>query len=170
MGSVGTPRRDQAADDSAAEPSVGVATRLGRLGWVRIAVSLALLAAVLWPLVAQKDSFPFSNYPMFSFPRDRDSTVNVAIGFGADGQPVTLSPESIAGSDQVIHAARAVGDAVRSDAAPALCEEIARRVAAGSTPAASIEIVTETFDVVDWFDGDTEPDQRVVHARCEVRR
>ena len=31
----------------------------------------------------------------------------------------------------------------------------------------AVEIVTETYDVIAYFDGDREPLARTVHARCE---
>lgn len=151
---------------------VGPWGALRSLGPARIVVSVALMAALLWPMLRTPpvDSFPLSNYPMFSAPRGLTSTVSVAVGIDAEGTSVTLSPESIAGSDQVIHAARAVIAAIRADSANALCREVAGRVAGSSSPAVGIEIVTEEFDSIAWFEGDRVPESRQVHAECPVPR
>ena len=55
-----------------------------------------------------------------------------------------------------------MGKAIRADETDELCAEIAGRVDAGRT----LEVVTETYDTIAWFDGDETPTDRVVHATC----
>lgn len=110
-----------------------------------------------------RDSFPLSTYPMFSLARPAETTVSTAVGFGSDGERMTLSPRTISGTREVIQAAGTVAQAISSGTADELCREI---LAGAPSTVATIEIVTERYDVVAYFDGATEPLERAVHARC----
>jgi hypothetical protein len=132
------------------------------------AISGIAVAAVALPGFSDKDSFPLSNYPMFSYDRGRVNALDTAVGITAAGEQERLTPEVIAGGYEVIHAARTVSKAIRSGDAPALCAEIAAR--SGDDDIVRIEVVTETYDTIRWFDGDETPVDRVVHASCEVSR
>lgn len=141
--------------------------------------ALALVVAVAWPMWRSPwiDSFPLSNYPMFSQPRSAESTVDLAVGVDAEGRQVRLDPAAIGGSDQIIQAARALGDSVRSGTTDALCGEIASRVSGRWPEVVSIQIATETHDVVGWFGADADPQtgqpkpvRRQVHTTCPVDR
>ncbi|MBT8216651.1 MAG: hypothetical protein KJO17_07380 [Acidimicrobiia bacterium] len=111
-----------------------------------------------------RDSFPLSTYPMFSLARPAETTVSTAVGFRADGERLTLSPRTISGTREVIQAAGTVAQAISSGTADALCREI---LTGAPATVAAIEIVTERYDVVAYFDGATAPLERTVHARCE---
>jgi hypothetical protein len=148
-------------------------------GW---AVTLGSAALVVSPALARepKDSFPLSNYPMFSHGR-KDATVTVdhAVALGADGseQPV---PPRLVGSDEVLQARATIGRAARRGAgeARALCSAIAGRVrAAGALEGAErIEIRTTKLDAVAWFvaAGEDAPPPAPLsvkrHATCPVER
>jgi hypothetical protein len=134
-------------------------------GWVAVIVVVVVIGFV--PVMLDRDSYPLSTYPMFSTRRTAVSTVNtaVAVGDGVD----RLSPELIAATDEVIQAAATVSDAIARGETDALCEDIAARVATGGpTGATAIEVVSERFDAVAWYDGNRQPLGRVVHARCPV--
>lgn len=130
-----------------------------------------LLSAVLVLLVAAPvlrsptdDSFPLSTYPMFSLARPAETTVSSAVGFDGADTRLTLSPRVVGGTGEVIQAAGTVIQAINAGTSSALCREVLSKA---PEEVVAIEIVTETYDVVAYFDGDEEPAQRTVHARCE---
>ena len=117
------------------------------------------------PLALDRDSYPLSTYPMFSSRRTSAETVDTAVLVLGDGTVERLTPDEIAGTDEVIIAAVTVSESIRDDTVADLCAEIAERVGP-SDGAATIEVVTETFDAIAWYDGDRVPLDRVVHASC----
>lgn len=129
-------------------------------------VALVAVVAVAVPGFTDDDSFPLSNYPMFSRDRGAVARFDTAIGFDAEGGRHWLTPELIGGSYEVIHAAQTVTKAVDAGDAASLCREIAARASGRSF--VQIEVVTETYDTVAWFEGSEVPLRRQVHARCEV--
>jgi hypothetical protein len=130
------------------------------------AVSAGAVLAVAAPGVSDRDSFPLSNYPMFSYDRGRVTALDTAVGVTADGTQERLSPEVIAGGYEVVHASQTVSKAIRAGDAAGLCGEVAARAAGDGL--VRIEVVTETYDTIRWFDGDETPLRRVVHASCET--
>ena len=137
-----------------------------------IVAGVAVLA-VLSPLGRtrrQDDSFPLSNYPMFTH-NPRDTTgIERAVGITAGGAEVRLSPELSGGTVEVIHAAQTLTNAVRRGEADELCAEIAGRVAESDlTGVVEVVVTTDRFEIVDGLrSDDPQPVERVVHARCEV--
>lgn len=111
------------------------------------------------------DSFPLSTYPMFSLARPAETTVSSAVGYDQSDNRLTLSPRVVGGTGEVIQAAGTVIQAINAGTSDALCREV---LAKASEDVVTIEIVTETYDVVAYFDGDEDPVQRTVHARCEL--
>ena len=130
----------------------------------RCVVSLAVVIAVAFPVLGSpfRDSFPLSTYPMFSVARPQQATVNSAVGFDGAGAELTLRPLDIGGTREVIQAAATISRPISRGETDELCEEVLSKV----EEAAVIEIVTETYDVVAYFDDDQDPLQRIVHARC----
>jgi hypothetical protein len=128
-------------------------------------VAVAVVAVAL-PGVTDHDSFPLSNYPMFSNDRGRVNAFDTAVGVTGDGEVRRLSPEEIAGGYEVIHAAYTVSKAIRASDADGLCVEIAERVR--DDDVTRVEVVTETHDTITWFEGDETPMARIVHADCAV--
>jgi hypothetical protein len=55
-----------------------------------------------------------------------------------------------------------VSDAIANGTADVLCREIAERV----DRAGEVEVVTEQYDSVRWYQGDKTPLNRTVHATC----
>lgn len=133
-------------------------------------VSVAAILVVLLPAWLERDSYPLSTYPMFSYRRDRVAVIDTAVGFETDGRRVRLTPTIIAGGSEVIHAAVAVSTAIEQGDADALCHEIAARATARRPALVRIQIVSETHDVVTYFAGDPTPRSSVVHATCEMPR
>lgn len=140
-----------------------VARRLVAYGTAIVAV-----VAVALPGFTDRDSFPLSNYPMFSNDRGRVASFDTAVGVRPDGATVRLSPRLIGGGYEVIHAAQTVSKAIRAGDAAGLCAEIAVRATGDGY--ATIEVVTERYDTVAWFEGNETPTDRRVHAACEVPR
>jgi hypothetical protein len=130
--------------------------------------AIALVALVAAPLAVGTayDSFPLSTYPMFAGDRARVASVATVVGVGPDGVE-RLSSQEIGGTDEPMLAAETVARAVARGQADALCAEVARRVRAGHG-ADRLEVVTERYDTLAWFDGGHEPLERTVHASCEA--
>jgi hypothetical protein len=130
-----------------------------------------LVVAVAWPGVAaffghDSDGFPVSTYPMFSRDPGRVVEVPTVIAVEADGTSRRLSPEQIAGTDQVIQAAVTVRQAV--DAGPAatatLCDDVAAELDTGVT----VAVVVEQHDAYAWSAGRRRPLARRQLAECEA--
>lgn len=141
------------------------------------AIGLTLLALTLSPLARPPgyDSFPFSSYPMFAHGRkDASTRSHRAIGLRQDGVQVALPPRMV-GSDEVLQADATLRQAIRrgSKAVARLCRQIAQRVAADPSfvEVARVEVVTENYDAIAYFAGDTAPSGPIRrHGRCRVRR
>lgn len=130
----------------------------------------ALLFAVLLPLVRSgDDDFPISTYPMFSGTRERETTITHAIGVDADGSRAVLPPRVVA-NDEVVQAFETLRKAARdgSAASAELCLHVANRV--DYSRVVSVEIVSDRYDAVAYFQGDKAPRSSALHARCGVPR
>ncbi len=136
-------------------------------------LAVVLIVVGVVPLALDRDSFPLSTYPMFSSRRTTAEPVDTAVGITADGSVARLSPTMIAGTDEIIIATVTVGKALADGTAAELCSDIAGRISgsnltSGEGRIVAVEVVTERFDAVQWYDGDRTPLQRTVHARCET--
>jgi hypothetical protein len=129
------------------------------MAWACVAAVVVVVGLV--PLALDRDSYPLSTYPMFSNRRSTAESVDTAVLI-RDGKLRRLSPSLIADTDEVILAAATVKRAIAAGTAATLCTEIAERVGGRG----EIEVVTERFDSVRWYEGDKEPLSRTVHARC----
>jgi hypothetical protein len=140
-----------------------------RRAWAYV-VSVAALALVFSPVLrpSQRDSYPLSTYPMFSYNRGRESALPTAVGVTLGGQVRRLSPELISGGYEPVRAFATVEASIGKGDTAELCEEIAERTVKNRDDLVAIEVVTEVHDVVAWFDGHKEPSQRIVHARCPL--
>lgn len=134
-----------------------------------IIVAVALLVVSPALRSAPRDGVPLSNYPMFATDVGRRAVVDTAFGLRDDGTSVTLSPELVTGTGEVILAASTVANAVASgpERAAGLCAEIASRLPVDGDITA-VRIATETYDAVDWFGGATTPTAIDVRATCPV--
>ena len=135
--------------------------------WAWAAVALAIVLVGVVPFVLDRDSFPLSTFPMFAADIDRTQSVDTAVAVDAAGAVIRLTPAEIGGTTVVNQAASVVTTAIVGGRAADLCAVIAGRVG-GDAGAVAVEVVTERYDAVRWFDGDRTPVDRVVHARCPV--
>lgn len=137
-----------------------------------VAVMVAVVAAVLWPVVRQppRDSFPLSTYPMFSSPKEPVVDIDVAVGVRTDGSARRLGPELIADTDEVIQAGALVRRAVAGGPATAgeLCRTIAGRLSGSDGDTVAVEVRTDRYDAIGWYRGRSDPLVSTVHATCEV--
>ena len=134
-------------------------------------ISVAALALVFSPVLrpSQRDSYPLSTYPMFSYDRGRESALPTAVGVTGAGEIRRLSPALISGGYEPVRAFATVEASIANGDTPELCREIAQRTArARAKDVVAIEVVTEVHDVIAWFEGQKEPSQRIVHARCAL--
>jgi hypothetical protein len=135
-------------------------------------ITVIAVVAVLSPALrpTPRDGFPLSDYPMFATDVGSTAVVDTAIGVRADGSAVTLSPQLVTGTGEVILAASTVSNAVAGgpDRTSRLCTEIAGRVAGDRDDVVQVRIATETLDAVGWFDGRVTPTGIEVRATCPV--
>lgn len=142
--------------------------------WPALLVSLAVVVATLWPMFRDppRDSFPLSNYPMFSTVRGKP-WIHVVVGFDAEGAEYAIPPKKIA-SAEVMAAAQTVRKAVRRGGATRLCKRVAERVADDPDFAhiELLEVQSRQFDPRTYF---VDEDGRVPlklrrRAKCRLRR
>ena len=135
-------------------------------------ITVVAVLVVLTPALrsSPRDGFPLSDYPMFATDVGATAVVDTAMGLRSDGTAVTLSPQLVTGTDEVILAASTVSNAVAAgpERTARLCAEIAGRLAAGRPDVVQVRIATETIDAVAWFDGETTPTELEVRATCPV--
>ena len=126
-----------------------------------IAVALPAIPGLL------DDDFPISTYPMFSGRQSETATIARAEGVRDDGSTGRLEP-SIVANDEVIQAFETLRQAIRQgrQASLDLCERIAGRLSPEDY--ARVRLVTETYNVIDYFDDEDQPLTTNVHASCEV--
>jgi hypothetical protein len=143
--------------------------------WAWVAIAVAIVGVGVVPFALDRDSFPLSTFPMFAADIDRTQSVDTAVAVDAGGGVIRLTPAQIGGTTVVNQAASVVTTAIVGGRAADLCTAIAGRLGdqagTGTGPGAgpvAVEVVTERYDAVRWFDGDRTPVERVVHARCPV--
>jgi hypothetical protein len=134
---------------------------------VRSLAVVGVLAALVAPVVADRDSFPLSIYPMYARNRSTEVSFVTAQGVRADDRLTTLSLGVIGNSDDPLVVAGELRAALRRDEADARCREIADRVRDDTID--SVEVVTERHDTVLRLEGGDSLVRRTVHARCPVR-
>ena len=132
--------------------------------------TVVMAAAVVSPLFRSppRDSFPLSNYPMFSGRLEAVNDVSTIVGRTADGSRKLLSPLVISGSDEVMQALTDVSLAVNTGdtATASLCAAAADRVSDDEVVA--LEVITERYDAVGFFSGAEESLASSVHSTCGV--
>ena len=140
--------------------------RVKRLMTRLVGIGIIAIIGVV-PVVLDRDSYPLSTYPMFSSRRTATEPVHTAVVATAKGTFRRLSPTQISGNDEIIIAARLVYEAIRRDGGEVLCADIASRLPA-TFAGDDVEIVSETYDAIDWYEGRRSPISRVVHTSCRV--
>ena len=130
----------------------------------------ALVLLLLWPLVHGRDGFPLSTYPMFSSPRDTHAKIAHVVGRSADGSAAPLRP-ALLGTAEIMQASQIARNAAKNGQRAAdLCARVAARVGASDDDAniVSIEVRTDEFDAIAYWNGVRKPTKSNVHARCSV--
>ncbi len=117
------------------------------------------------------DSFPLSNYPMFSKLRNRVETLPRAISVYKDGTQQVLSPR-LFGTDNTMQAISILSRAVRQgdQAQIALCQQLARHpdLRQANQGAEEVQIVLATYDVLQFLESAAPPLKQQTLARCQV--
>ncbi len=138
-------------------------------------LSVVLVGLVISPALKDPpvDSFPLSDYPMFSHGRPSpEMTLTHAHGVSADGTHEPLSPLISSGNREVLQSMMTIANEVHGGRSSTFCVEIAGRVAQDPEldHIATIELLTSTFDSVAYFADGPDPLRRELHHRCEVTR
>ena len=132
-------------------------------------ISIAFAAAVALPMFGspRHDSFPLSTYPMFSGRQSPEADVPHAVAIAEDGTRRVLPPDAIL-NDEVIQAFETLRQAISQgpESTRALCERIAKRT--GKPGDTTVQIVTDHYNAIRYFEGDEQPIRSTVHASCEV--
>jgi len=140
-----------------------------RIGKRTIVVgSLLVIFLGIFPIVAERDSYPHSHLPMFSINRGEIARIDTAIGITEENTVIRLGPRLIANTDEVVMAKDAIVNAIRRKTTQELCREIAERVSTTRDDLREIQINTDLYNTVEWFKGNRNPIQIERHATCEV--
>lgn len=137
-------------------------------------VSIVVLVAVAWPLgrdPEREDSFPLSTYPMFAFKRPGARVaMDYVIALGPAGARRSVPP-ALVGNPEVMQALMTVRGAVQRGAAPALCREVAARVARDRRFAAfdTVAVVFGDHRAIDYLSRGVHGPERE-HTRCPIPR
>ena len=132
----------------------------------RLAPGLAALV-ILSPLLRApgNDTYPLSTYPMFTSDRGPVQDFATVVGIDKAGSVLRLSPDLIAGTDEVMLASVTVERAVALGRVEGLCEAVAARV---DQPIVEIVVRTETVDLVGHIVDDMQALSITEHVRCAV--
>ncbi len=148
-------------------------TRDALYAWL---LSGLLVMLVLSPLSrpAGRDSFPFSSYPMFAVGRPNAITdVHHLVALADDGTRRPVPPRLVA-NDEVLQADVSLRLAVFGGRSTrdTLCRTVAARIAGDPAWADvhTLELLSERFDALRYFAGDTAPIKSRRQARCTVQR
>ncbi|WP_437280905.1 hypothetical protein WME90_10205 [Sorangium sp. So ce375] len=168
------PQRGDVTAGAGGGPSPRRTARLGERRAYAYGVTAVFLLLMLAPLFRRPpvDSFPLSTYPMFSWGRhDAQTAVERAVGVDSRGGRRPIPPHLV-GSEEVLQAKATLAQSIRQGARAvrALCRGIATRVAAqdGHADIVAVEIRTDTFDAVAFFEGQEAPIDSKLHATCKV--
>jgi hypothetical protein len=139
---------------------------------VRRVVTVVVLAALLLPVIRDRDSFPLSTYPMYAFERPDVVAFPTAVGIDSEGVRHRLDLDLIGESDDPLIVASLVRQAVRAGggAATILCTEIAARAVQRELGLTAIEVVTERHDVVARATDEPSLVSSERHASCVLER
>jgi hypothetical protein len=141
---------------------------------VRMSLAVLLVVGSATPVLkdANRDSYPFSTYPMFARPLQRPRLV-YAEGQLGRGKFVRLPPELIA-NDEPMQAMRTLKLSANEgpEALQRLCASIASRVAQSAelTGVRRVRIVAAVFDPVRYFEIEPASDDKQRLMQCTVRR
>jgi hypothetical protein len=103
-------------------------------------------------------------------------TATHAVAVEEDGDRVPLPPQLTSGNMEVLQSMATIWRAVHSgvERRRDYCETLARRVAAAPDDeyeqAVAVELATQVYDSVAYFEPGESVEAREVHERCEVPR
>jgi sulfur transfer complex TusBCD TusB component (DsrH family) len=130
--------------------------------------TFAVIVLGVFPVIAERDSYPHSHLPMFSVRRTEIARIDTAIGLDENKEIVRLSPRLIADTDEVIMAKDAVVNAIRTKRTTELCKEIAQRISKRRNDITQVQVVTEVYNAVAWFKNEKNPLNVEIHSECDV--
>jgi hypothetical protein len=138
--------------------------------WPAALFSVGMIGLTLAPGVSQRDSFPLSNYPMFSTAQPRP-WISVVVARDAEGNQRPIPPPLVANAE-VMQAVQTIANAVKRGQAKSLCERVAARIADEPDwqDAVEVQVQSRQFDPLAYF---TQPEGREPlrvrrRARCRV--
>lgn len=136
-----------------------------------LGVALVVIGAMLYPLVPNRDSYPLSNYPMFSTNKPSQAKVFHVVGFSSQGRHRPIEPDFL-GTDEVMQAFQTVRLAARGgrDRSEALCRRVASELTTHEAyrDLTHLEVRIDHFDTIAYWKGDRTPSETRVIARCPV--
>jgi hypothetical protein len=138
--------------------------------WPAALFSVAVIGLTLAPGVTRRDSFPLSNYPMFSTAQPHP-WIAVVVARDAEGNQAPIPPRFVANAE-VMQAAQTIALAVKRGQAKSLCERVAARIA--NEPdwqwAVEVQVQSRQFDPLTYFTtaGGREPLRVRRRARCKL--
>ncbi len=150
--------------------------RLGK--GLATAFSILLMGAVAWPVVQNwqdkpKDNFPLSYYPMFAKKRSKEKRETYLLGLDPDGKRHSISYKyaGVGGLNQV---RRQIRRTVKRGGAEQLCQKVASNIVRKGkkrlADVVTVQIVSGTYSLDDYFSGDKAPITEEVSASCPVQR
>jgi hypothetical protein len=142
------------------------------------ALSLGLIAGVLWPLRQNwcerpRDSYPFSYFPMFSAKRRKRVRERYFVGLDPSGRRRLIPYTYFAGGglNMVRRQLRRLVIAGRAeDVGRRVADNLAREPDGPFADVVTVQVVAGEYRLADYFTGDKEPLSERVHATCEVER
>lgn len=138
--------------------------------WPALLFSAALIGLTLAPGFTGEDSFPLSNYPMFSSATPHP-WVAVVVARDAQGNQWPIPPGLVANAE-VMQAAQTIANAVKRGQAKLLCERVAARIADEPDwhSAVEVQVQSRQFDSKTYFSSPEgrEPLRVRRRARCKV--
>jgi hypothetical protein len=142
------------------------------------ALSVGLVAGVLWPLrqnwcESPRDSYPFSYFPMFSAKRRKRVRERYLVGLDASGGRRLIPYTYFAGGglNMVRRQLRRLVLAGRADeVGRKVAENLAREPHGPLADVVTVQVVAGEYRLADYFTGSKEPLSERVHATCEVER
>ena len=140
--------------------------------------AVLLLLAVLSPIVENRrarphDDFPLSYFPMFADERSDAQSLHYVVGLDAAGNRLRVAHNYIApgGMNQVRRQMnKLVGQGKAREICAAASAEIARRRPRALREVTTLQVVTGTFGMSEYFSGNRAPISERVTATCRVAR
>jgi len=137
-------------------------------------ISLAFVCACIWPVfrAPPRDSFPLSDYPMFSSVRGR-AWIHVVVAVDENGNQRSVPPRLVANAE-VMQAAQTIAKAVRrgDPARQRLCREVADRLARELRwrEYERVELLSRKFAPMQYFVDGPDPIEERRQAVCRIDR